>query len=339
MNSCKIWLVAAVLAISTCALAQTATDVKILITEGADLNNQKNYAGAIEKYQEALKIDAGNVQANYQIAFSLNASGKSMDAIPYLRKVVSSTASATIISSAYELMGSIYDKGNQLPQAIEAYRAGIQANPAAQSLLYNLGLAYFRNKQYADAESSAIAAIKLDPKQASYLRLYALVTFHQDKRTPALLGFCSFLLLEPKTARSAEAYGNIQHILQGGVLKPAPGEKPIVTDADTKALNLAIMQAVAPFAKRKYASAADLLADQLKAIFTAVGTLAGKQSGNDFFRNYMAAYFYQLSQTPNMPAFARLVSLSNPESAKWAATNAQQMTDLDNWVKATERGF
>lgn len=340
MNSCRIWLAGALLFMSAGIFAQSANDAKMLVTEGVDLNNQKNYAGAIEKYQAALKIDPENIQANYQLAFSLNAEGKAMDAIPYLQKVVKGQASAAIRSSAYELMGSIYDRANQPQQAIDTYNEGIKANPASQSLYYNLGLAYSRTRQYAEAENSAIAAIKLDPAHAGSMRLYALVTFHQNKRAAALLGFCSFLLLEPHTARSTEAYGNIQHILQGGVLKPEPGQaQPHALEPNNSALNMAITQAVAPFAKRKYASAGELLAAQLKAIFMAIGPLAEKQSGNDFFRKYLAAYFYQLAQTPHMPAFARLMSLSMPESAQWAKDNAPQMADLEAWVKGTERGF
>jgi tetratricopeptide (TPR) repeat protein len=201
-------------------------------------------------------------------------------------------------------------------------------------------LIYFKNKQYAEAEKNAIEAIKLDPKHASTQRMYALVSFHQNKRAQALLGFCSFILLEPNTARSVEAYGNIQHILQGGALKPEPGEMGSHSiDANTNMLNQAITQAVTDFGKRRYTTAADLLTEELKALFTNIGQLTEKQTGNNFFRKYMAAYFYQMAKSSNMPAFARQVSGSKPESAKWIKDNAQQMEALDSWVKGTLRGF
>jgi tetratricopeptide (TPR) repeat protein len=265
-------------------------------------NSEEARALVKEEYNQALKLDTGNLYADYQLAYSLFLWDKGKEGIPYLEKVVKTD--------------------NKL-------------NAAAYDLL---GLIYFKNKQYAEAEKNAIEAIKLDPKHASTQRMYALVSFHQNKRAQALLGFCSFILLEPNTARSAEAYGNIQHILQGGVLKPEPGEVALhVADANTNALNQAITQAVADFSKRRYASAGDLLTAELKAIFTKAGQIAEKQTGNDFFRKYMAAYFYHLAQSPNMPALARLVSLSTPESAKWAKDNSQQMTDLDSWVKDTAR--
>ncbi len=138
-------------------------------------------------------------------------------------------------------MGNIYDKDHESEKAIDAYNAAITADAKYQHAYYNLGLVYFRDKKYAEAEKCAIDAIKLDPKHANSQRMYALVTFHQNKRAAALLGFCSFILLEPQTARSAEAYGNIQHILQGGILKLAPGETaPQATDGNTIALNQAI---------------------------------------------------------------------------------------------------
>jgi tetratricopeptide (TPR) repeat protein len=292
-----------VITICSKASAQNSEDARALVKEGVKLNDEKNYAGAIEKYNQALKLDTGNLYADYQLAYSLFLWDKGKDGIPYLEKVV---------------------KGDT------------KLNAAAYDLL---GLIYFKNKQYAEAEKNAIEAIKLDPKHAGTQRMYALVCFHQNNRAAALLGFCSFILLEPNTARSAEAYGNIQHILQGGALKPEPGEVAPHVDANTNALNQAITQAVTDFSKRRYASAGDLLSAELKAIFINIGQLAEKQTGNDFFRKYMAAYFYGLAQSPNVPAFARLVSLSTPESVKWVKDNQQQMTDLDNWVKGTERGF
>lgn len=340
MNKHTIWFIAMLCLANTCGFTQSIVEAKILVAEGIALNNQKDYTGAEAKYKAALNIDPENIQASYQMAFSLNAEGKGITAVPYLQKVIKGPASAAVITSAYELLGSIYDRANQTQQAIDTYKEGIRANPAYQSMYYNLGLAYSRNKQYPEAENSAIEAIKLDPKHTSSMRLYALAAFHQNKRAAALLGFCSFLLLEPNTARSAEAYGNIQHIIQGGILKPEPGQpQPQPLNANNTALNIAITQAIAPLAKRKYASAGDLLAAQLKAIFVAIGALAEKQTGDDFFRQYQAGYFNQLAQTPNVPAFARLVSLSTPESAQWAKANAQQMTDLDNWIKSTERGY
>jgi hypothetical protein len=227
---------------------------------------------------------------------------------------------------------------------IEAYKEGIKIKPDYQRLYYNLGLAYFRNKQYAEAEKSAIEAIKLDPKHASSQRMYALVTFHQNKRVPALLGLCSFILLEPNTQRSAEAYNNIQHILQGGVLKDNKGNTTIQLspkdNQETTTLNLGISMAVLSGQTKKL-TGMDLLEYELKNIFISAGQLEEKKTDKDFFDKFFVEYFYKLAQSDNMPAFTRLVSSSanKEEYAKWVTDHNKEMTDLDSWVKATNREF
>ncbi|MEP6613485.1 MAG: hypothetical protein ABJA76_16405, partial [Mucilaginibacter sp.] len=229
--------------------AQSTDDARALVKEGVKLNDEKKYAEAIDKYRQALKIDSGSLFAAYQLAYSLFLSDKGTEGLPWLQKVI--TGDEKLRAAAYDLSGLIY----------------------------------FKNKQYAEAELKAIEAIKLDPKHASTQRMYALVSFHQNKRAQALLGFCSFILLEPNTARSAEAYGNMEHILQGGNLKPEPGEAASqAIEASTNTLNQTITKAVSDFSKRRYASAGDLLTAELKAIFMNVGQLTEKQTGNDFFR-------------------------------------------------------
>jgi tetratricopeptide (TPR) repeat protein len=241
MKRIKILLLISIIACNG-ALAQNNEDAKALVKQGVQLHDQGKYAEAIEKYNEALKIDPGNLYADFELGYTLFASGKVNDAIPFLEKVIASNSSLT--AGAYDILGSIYDNSNQKDKAIEAYKAGIKANPQYQRLYYNIGISYSRDKRYDDAEQYTIQAIKLDPKHASSQRMYALVNFHQDKRVPALLAFCSFILLEPNTARSSEAYNNILHILQGGVLKDASGKTTILLSSkettDISTLNMGI---------------------------------------------------------------------------------------------------
>lgn len=152
----------------------------------------------------------------------------------------------------------------------------------------------------------------------------------------ALMSFCSFLMLEPQGPRAAEALGNIQHILQGGVLKPDGGL--IVNDPLTTSLNKIITQARADFSTRRYASPADLLAAELKAIFIGVGGTAGKTMA---FRSYYADFFYALANSPNMPAFARLISSSadNGANLQWIKDHPTEMTQLNTWINTTNRAL
>lgn len=321
--------------------AQDKDSVPELIKHGVHLSDQGQYAAAIDKYNEALKAEPDNAQANYEMAFTLLSSGKGDEGIAYVEKAISTSKSTQLTAACYDMLGSIYDNGHQTQKAIEAYKKGIQVNPKYQRLYYNLGLTYFRNKQFAEAEASAIEAIKLDPKHAGSLRMYALVTFHQNKRVNALEGFCSFLLLDPQSPQAAEAMGNIEHILQGGVLKDGSGRNTIILSPkggrENETLNLAVSMSVLSGQNKKLAGM-DLLEYELKSIFTIAGETAEGKTDKSFFDKFFAAYFYKLAKSDHMPAFTRLVSLSaNKEaSSKWISENPALVTGLNNWLAATD---
>lgn len=334
----------ALFAFSFSAFAQDNSALTDLIKQGVQLNDKGKYTEAIDKYREALTIDPENVQANYEIAFSLFSSGKGDDGIPYIEKTIKGSASPSLTAASYDLLGTIYDQDKKSANAIDAYKKGIEANPKYQRLYYNLGIAYFRNKQYADAEASAIEAIKLDPKHAGSQRMYALVTFHQNKRVCALMGFCSFLLLEPQGPRAAEAFSNIQHILQGGVLKDGNGRTTIVIspkdNQENELLNMSISMTALSGQSKKLAGM-ELLEYELKHIFSIAGELSAKKAEKSFFEKYYIDYFSQLAKSDNMPAFTRLVSLSADKdgNSKWMTENDKLVKDLDSWIAVTQRDF
>lgn len=302
----------------------SAQEVTALIKEGRELNSQKQYPEAIEKYKSALLVEPENAQANYQLAFTLFASGKGPDGLPYLDKVIKANTNTPLTAAAYSLMGSIYGNAKQLPKAIEAYKNGIKADSTNQRIYYNLGIVQYRSKLYPDAEQSFTGAIKRDSADAGSIRMYALVTFHENKRADAVLGFCRFLQLEPNSGRSKEAFGNLQNILQRGNLQAEEGYQPAAaTKAEAMAQNKLITKVLAGFMTRKYTSPTALLTAQLKELFVAFG---------DKYK--YAAYYNRLSQTDKFEAFVRVISQSTiPENAKWVKDNADKVSAYEAWAK------
>jgi tetratricopeptide (TPR) repeat protein len=262
---------------------------------------------------------------NYKAALALVEAGKGAEGIPYLEKVLKTQSTYT--NAAYSLLGSIYDKNNQPEKAIAIYKDGLKAYPQDQNLYFNLGIADFRAKLYADAELAAIEAIKLDPKHANSQRLYGLVTFHQNKRLNALMAFCSFLLIEPNGSKSDEAITNLQSILKGGVLKAdGPGKLSPTQAAETAKLNAIISGAITS-GQTKNLTGTPLLEYQLKNIFTQAGQASAKKANKTFFDKFYADYFYKLAQSGNLPAFAKLIA------------NKEADVKLIDWVKGAERTF
>ncbi|WP_214073779.1 tetratricopeptide repeat protein [Mucilaginibacter sp. dw_454] len=260
--------------------------------------------------------DTDDPATNYKAALGLVNDNKATDGIPYLENVVKTNSNYT--NAAYSLLGSIYDKSNQPQKAIATYKAGLNTFPQDQNLNFNLGIAYFRDKQYAQAELAAIESIKIDPKHANSQRLYGLVTFHQNKRANALLAFCNFLLIEPNGEKSDEALTNMQSILKGGVLK---AEGPSI--AENVKLNSIISASVASGQAKKLSGNA-LLEYQLKTIFTQVGQLSAQKPAKNFFDTFYADYFYKLTQSGNLPGFVKLLTTKTEDAglSAWVSANA-----------------
>ena len=319
------------------ALAQSDSSVAGLIKQGIELNNQKKYTEAEESCKAALTLEPDNAQANYQMAFTLFSAGKNTEALPFIEKATKGS-NPKFTAAAYSLMGSIYQGTGQLPNAVAAYQNAIKADPGNQRIYYNLGIAYFKGKLYTEAENSFDSAVALDAKDAGSWRMYALAAFHQNKRAQALLGFCSYLTLEPNAPKSAEAFGNLQNILQQGVLKPEPGYKPsVITKGLADYQNQLLKKALSITATRRYATPADQLTAQLKAVFDGLSSMPRDK----YYSWYaLADYFGKLAATNNMPAFARHISQSaKPESAKWLKDNAEKLSVLQNWMATHKPKF
>lgn len=273
--------------------------------------------------KSSLAQDTSDPATNYKAALTLSNDGKGLEAVPFLEKVLKAPSS-NYTDAAYSLLGSIYDKSNQPDKAITVFKEGLKNYPKDQNLYFNLGIASFRAKKYAEAEQAAEEAIKLDPKHANSQRLYGLVTFHQNKRMNALMAFCSYLLLEPNGPRSDEAITNLQSILKGGVLKAAGAS--VTLDNDTKILNNIVTQTIAS-ARAKNLNGALLLEYQLKSIFTQAGQASAKKTTKKFFDEFYAAYFYKLTQSGNTPAMAKLI------------TDKTMDSKLREWIASAERSL
>ncbi len=158
------------------------------------------------------------------------------------------------------------------------------------------------------------------------------------------MGFCSFIMLEPNTARSAEAFGNIQHIFQGGALKGDEGKTTFSNmPAEQKEVEVfnALMALVNFTGHVKKLAGIDLLGYELKSVFEWAGESPENKQDQSFYDKYFAAYFYKLAKSGNMAAFTRLIGSSADKDgyAKWVQNHSKEVADLDNWVKNTERSF
>lgn len=336
----NLLLTLAALFCSAVAFAQTENSTKKIFNEGIALFDKGNYAEAAEKYKEVLKIDPNDYNADYELGFTYYKMGKPKDAIPYLEAILKSNGSKY---ETYDMLGSIYDEAQQTDKAIEYFKAGIKEKSDFYRLHFNLAITYYETKKFAEAEAETIEALRLKPDHANSQRLYAMATYYEGKHINSLLGWCSFLMIEPQTQRSAEACNYIKHILyysKSGNTITMRG-----ANEDTNAQQIAIAMSVMgglTLAKAKDANAVitplDSLSMPLSTIFKIAAEGKGKY-GSPFFTKYFVDYFGELAKTEHMDTFVRYItfSINRDENSAWFKANPDKLKGLDSWVRDNKR--
>jgi tetratricopeptide (TPR) repeat protein len=325
---------------SVAVFAQTESSTKKTFNEGIALFDKGNFAEAAEKYKEVLKIDPNDYNADYELGFTYYRMGKPKDAIPYLEAILKSNGSKY---ETYDMLGSIYDEAKQTDKAIECFKAGIKEKPDFYRLHFNLAITYYETKKFAEAEAETIEALRLKPDHANSQRLYAMATYYNGKHINSLLAWCSFLMIEPQTQRSAEACNYIKHILYYST----KGNDITMhgTNEETNAQQIAIAISVTgglTLAKAKSANAIitplDSISMPLPTIFKIAAEGKGKY-GPPFFTKYFVDYFGALANTNYMDAFVRYITISanRDENMAWLKAHPDDLKGLDNWLRSTKR--
>ena len=330
---------------SLTAFGQKTEEAKKLVSQGIALNDSGKYDQAIEKYKLAMAADSLYPNSYYETGYTLFTSGREKEAIPYLEKLLLIAPKA---GGGYDILGSIYDDDNQPDKAIEYYKKGIAVNPEYQRLHFNIAITYYKTGKYAESESEAIEAIKLDPRHASSHRIYGLALYAQHKEPLAILPLCNFLLLQPKSKLAAPVYALID-----STFKQQGGKNIVLTTNDIKgkdispltlskiSVNLAVTTRDSLMKKGDMKSVEQMMV-QLKVLFTFMGNISKKMPDNkEFFWKYYADYFSKLAQSDSMPAFTHYITLEvyNDEDVAWFKDHDASIKDFSKWIDDTKRNF
>lgn len=210
----------------------TQQETKIIMSAAQEqLNNQ--HGRAIKKFQAILDKNPNSAIALYGLASSYYATGNFEQSLNYSTRA--SQYKTPFLASTYLLMGLGYEKNNQLNNAISAYQFAIKQFKINSGLHYQLAKAYLSQDRVEDAAETLKNVIIIDPyHRESHLQL-GIAYYENDYKTPALLSFLSFLLIEPDSKRSQLVVEFIDDIFKSGVEKnPQTGDLELAVNPDAK---------------------------------------------------------------------------------------------------------
>lgn len=136
-----------------------------LCQEGVALHQTGDLAGAIERYDAALRVDRQNVEALHMRGVVHLQQGEPDLSAHLIERSIALDATD---SRAHGNLASAYMALRRYDQAIESARRGVALDPQAPDIWGNLGVALVRRSRYPEALEAYLRAVALQPDRAGF---------------------------------------------------------------------------------------------------------------------------------------------------------------------------
>lgn len=126
---------------------------------GVLFDNAGRYPLAIERLEKATRYDPKNFHAYYNLSLAFRHMGRMEDArkaANIARDIAPNDPKVALLS------GNLFQELGDTESALKAYKTGIHSSPEDSSLLYNLGLAQYKQGKITDAIDNFEKAIRQD---------------------------------------------------------------------------------------------------------------------------------------------------------------------------------
>ena len=176
--------------------------VSKLIDEGISYHDRGNYKAAIEKYDEALKIDSLHFYALSEKALSLVSLKNYEDAIKICELIVKTYPEEEALKTVYSTYAKAYNGLNNREKSIEIYDEAIKKFPDYYQLYFNKGVTYLADEKNEKALLCFQKSVQFNPKHVNSHYAISTLINKNKYRIPALLSCCRFFGVGTKREKS-----------------------------------------------------------------------------------------------------------------------------------------
>jgi len=319
---------------------------KAMIKEGIASHDKGEYDAAIRKYEEVLGENPSNVEAMYELSYTLGAKKDYQKSLETARK--GTQYKSDLLGQFYLVIGNDLDDMGEHDKAISAYREGIALSPGDFLLHYNLGLAYDRQQKWDEARKVLKTSVMLNPNHASSQLLLAVEFSRSKFRVPSLLAAARFLVLEPTSSRADRALEILQQALSAGVgAGGKPGNITIFIDPSSRKeegdftsveLVLQISRAAGSMDKKDKSdkkSEGEVQVHQWKLFLDVLTEGQGRKKQTELIFNYYVPYFLEMNKRGFVEPFVYYIlqKTNTPGVTEWLAANQPKVNDFLEWSR------
>lgn len=176
-----------------------------LISEGVELHDEGNYEEAIDRYLEALELDSTSVLANYELSLSYLALRDFENTLLHSSWVINSS-NEQLCSGAYAAKSEALAGLDRVDEAIALLREGLEKWEDEYLLHFNMALNYYKKGNTDKTLEHLKRAIDLNKTHSGAFLLNAYSLNDKGLWIQSILSFQMFLLLEPDSRRSKNAF-------------------------------------------------------------------------------------------------------------------------------------
>ena len=209
------------------AFAQQNSEIHELIEKGIEHHDAREYKQAIESYEEALKIDPESMIATYEIALSYLALRDYKNASEYSTKVINSKDKDLLVG-AYGVKSESLAEMGKVDDAIKLLEEALRKNGDDYYLHFNLALNYFNKGDLDKTILHVDKALGLNKSQSGAYLLSAYALNDKHIWVQSILSFHIFLLMEPDSHRSKNAFEEMLQLMQVKDVTQEPVERSFI---------------------------------------------------------------------------------------------------------------
>ncbi len=333
----KYFLIFGLLLLSTFLYSQISVDS--LVEVGIQYHDNGEFVQAIETYKTALEIEPNSPLVNYEIALTYMYSGDYQNAIKHSDKVIK--RNDKYLLQAYLVKGSCLDYLGKTKESIKLFKKGIKKFGDDHLLYYNLGYNYYNIKEFDKAEEAFIKAINTKANHASSHLFLGYLMYEKNQRVQSLLSLHFFLLLEPNSERSQNAYNLLQSQLSGGVERnqEEPGKIDIFLSPDQLKsefgiidMMITILEASKSLEENEGKSDDQMFIENTTSFFKILGEHKTKEN-TGFWWDFYVPFFYLIAESEHIDTYCYYISQSTKETAAdWLKENEKRVTDFAKWL-------
>lgn len=336
-----------------------SNNVETLIKEGIVLHDSTEYQLAIEKFESALKLNPKSTLAIYELSLSYLELKDYENASRYSTMVINANDESLLIGAFAVKSEALVGMG-KIDDAIAILKEGLIKIGESFLLHFNLALNYYKKNNIDKTLEHVDRAIELDKTFSGAFLLSAYAQRDKGLWVQSIYSFQMFLLLEPDSARSKNAF---EEMLQAMNIIDASSDKPIERSFIQMQLNRGLEDNEEPIADSAIVTDSireniyekidhtidsimgdseelDLYEAFKEVNKTILDGLSGKSDVlgiTDNFWSFKYPFFYNMLNSKYYDVFCRYISVSYfPESLKWWEENESEAQNFIHWFEKGE---